>query len=742
LQIHRIGEANADLQLEFRPALRPASCLAAILVFFALPAGSALPTLSVIQFGAKADGILRTDGAMVAGSPVLTSSSGSFTASDVGKYIQVVGAGPGGASHVDGSMTEASAVLHSPSGAFAPTDVGRGIIVLGAGASGGNLITTIAGYASPTSALLNAVAGRAVTNALYYYGAMTLEGTIEKALSPTSVQLSAAASATVAAATYAYGTNDQAAFQSAVDGVGRSGGGVVSVPQATDCPAHAVCGYVIAATDQTTASAPGAVKIRYSNVTFTGQGSSTSLFCRGAWATYSNSVKFPNQNATIRGNCLAIGDNGGPSGAAGESVSNVTISGLHLYGMTNGNTYNTSFGPTDPPLTTTGDGWDITHKAIYLWEGGAFSDIRIDSVYIQDFKGENIFSGGSAVSGMVIQNSTMTNFNGDGISVLAADLQVLNNVMSNGSNAGVEDATKGSGSGSLVRQVYSSNTISLMPREAIVIYGVDGTVPSGTVQILGNCLSTIGQINGSAAQTGILVIAQAGGDNVAPANVSITGNVCHDCRSFGVLESSGNTQVSANIFIVDGFNAYNFLSFTFPMNNFAISGNVGYVTGAGHSLDTVYALNPGYMSGNFAWNDVTVQGNVWNFPGTSNYTFYTTQGPAWNLVTSKNVIWAGDTCIGCTYPDVNHGVVNLSKSLTIEPYGPVVTVTGNTASVTATIDASKEQGGSQVRIVNTGSFPVVFASDANLSLAAPVKVLAGGSASFRYNDSIRKFVGE
>src|ERR1017187_2158914 len=65
----------------------------------------------------------------------------------------------------------------------------------------------------------------------------------------------------------------------------------------------------------------------------------------------------------------------------------------------------------------------------------AAANILVDSVYIQDFKGENIFSGGSAVTGTVIQNSTMTNFNGDGISMLAADLQVLNNTISNGSNA-------------------------------------------------------------------------------------------------------------------------------------------------------------------------------------------------------------------------------------------------------------------------------------------------------------------
>src|ERR1035438_69049 len=198
--------------------------------------------------------------------------------------------------------------------------------------------------------------------------------------------------------------------------------------------------------------------------------------------------------------------------------------------------------------------------------------------------------------------------------LFAADLQVLNNTISNGSNAGIENATKGAGSGALRRQVYASNTISLMPNEAIVIYGVDSTIPAGSVQIVGNHLDTIGQINGSAGQTGILVIPQAGGNNVAPANVSISGNVCHDCRSFGILESSGNTQVSDNLFIVDKYNAYNFLSFTFPMKNFLIARNAGYATAAGKSLESVYVLNPGYQTGNFAWNNVTVQENVWRFP--------------------------------------------------------------------------------------------------------------------------------
>ena len=166
----------------------------------------AQPTYSVLSFGATGNGVMRTDGAMAYGSPVLVSASGTFASTDVGKYIQVIGAGPGGTTRNDGSMSPGSSVLNSPSGTFASTDVGRGIIVIGAGAAGSNLVTTIQGYQSPTSVTLNAVAQSVQTSAPYFYGAMTLEATIESVSSPTTATLSTAAAATTTGATYAYGT--------------------------------------------------------------------------------------------------------------------------------------------------------------------------------------------------------------------------------------------------------------------------------------------------------------------------------------------------------------------------------------------------------------------------------------------------------------------------------------------------------------------------------------------------------
>ena len=58
--------------------------------------------------------------------------------------------------------------------------------------------------------------------------------------------------------------------ESAVDAAGQAGGGTVSVPGPATCPAGAVCWYVISATDQMTAYAPGSVKIRHNNVSLAG----------------------------------------------------------------------------------------------------------------------------------------------------------------------------------------------------------------------------------------------------------------------------------------------------------------------------------------------------------------------------------------------------------------------------------------------------------------------------------------
>ena len=676
---------------------------------------------------------------MTAGSPTLTSLSGSFTPSDVGKYMQVIGAGPGGSSGT-GAIALDSNVLTSSSGGFVSSDVGRGIIILGAGPQGADLITSIAACQSPNSVTLNTAAATALTGATYYYGAMTLEATIRSVQSNTTVTLSTSAAATVSSATYAYGTNNAAQFQAAVDSVGQSGGGTVNVPQPATCPAGATCGYVLAATDMTTSVAPSAVKIRYSGVSLVGASPEANLFCRGAWGLYASSVQFGSEPAAIRGHCIGLGDGNGPPGS-GISVSDVTLSNLHLYGMTNGNTLSYSFLPTAPPLTTTGDGWDETHKGVYMWGQGAFANIMIDSVSIQDFKGENIFSGGSAVTGMVIQNSNMTNFNGDGISVLAASLQVLNCSITNGSNAGIENAAQGSGAPALISQVYQGNLIANFPREGLVVVGVDGTVPAGTISIANNTFDTIAQTLPSGTQSAIYIGSQSGG--VAPGNITVSGNTCYDCMGFGIFLTDGAYSITGNTFVLDKYSASRVFDFSYPIKNVTISNNTGYLTPAAAAnslgLEAVYWINPFRPWGALYWNNVTVQGNTWNFPGTPSYDFQVGQG-GFGLLAGQNIVWQQDSCIGCTYPDLNHGLFNLAWTPVIEPLGPEVAVTGNLVPITATIDATRERDGSEVRILNVGSQAVTFVPDSNISMGAPMTLFTGDSLTFHYVGSLGKYV--
>ncbi len=717
--------------------------LSLFIICFALVGTSRLQgqsNSSVTAFGAVPDGILRTDGAMTAGSAAFTSPSSSFTAADVGKYIQIIGAGTGSTSHTDGAMSAGSSVLTSASGTFCSADVGRGIVVIGAGPGGGNLVTTIQGYNSGDSVTLGVAASGSVAGATYYYGAMTLEATIQGVQNGTTITLSAPALATISGATFAYGTDNHAAFQAALDAAGQAGGGVVSAPAPSSCPSGATCGYVLKVVDQMTDKAPGAIKIRYNNVSLSGSEPQTNLFCRGAFASYTNTPAFSGVAANIRGVCVAIGDNTGPNGGAGTAVSNVTISNLHLYGMTNGNTFNSNYGY--PPQTPTGDGWDITHKAIYMWDNSAFSNITINSVIIEGFKGENIYSGGSVLTGMVIENCTITNFDSDGISMLAADLQVLNNTISNGSNTGVENSTVSSGGSALVRQLYQGNTISRMAKEGIVVVGVDGGVASGSVQITNNTFDTIGQINGSGMQAAISIGYQ--GSYLPPANVTVTGNTCHDCYSFGVFETSGNSVVQGNTFTVDRYRAGSVFPFMYALSGLTIANNTGsatsYAQANGLSLGAVYMINPGYASGAFAWKNVVLKGNSWTFAAPQ-YEFGTTSGLGWQLVSADNLNWQGDVCTGCTHSDVNHGVVNLGQTTTIEPYGPVVYVMGNNSSVTATVNAQKQEDGSQIQIVNTGSNAVSFVSDANMSLPSTITVPGGSnsSVSFFYHASAGKW---
>jgi hypothetical protein len=324
--------------------------------------------------------------------------------------------------------------------------------------------------------------------------------------------------------------------------------------------------------------------------------------------------------------------------------------------------------------------------------------------------------------------------------MLAASLQVTNNFISNGSNAGIENSTVAASSAKLVSQVYQGNTFSLFPREGLNIVGVDtNAYTSGAISITDNYFDTIAQINRSGAQAAIFIQPQSGGGNIAPSFITVDHNTCHDCQGFINLENTSTVAVTNNTVIVDKFISDGFMYFTFPMTNFTVTGNLGYLTPAGatagnHLFSGVYVMNPGYGSGNFDWNNMAINNNTYNLAGSPQYEFNTTSGPGWGLVTGHNIVWgSSEVCNGCTWPDVNHGQFDITGSTTILPLGPIVFVINGSSPITATIDASKEQGNSTVTIVNNGTANLNFVPDANM--AVTLTIPAGGQQLFKLNSS-------
>jgi hypothetical protein len=187
-------------------------------------------------FGAVGNTVRRTQRALnlapngasiAAGSTALTTASSVFAATDVGKPISIAGAGAAGGAldttiaafisgtqvtlanaagttvgtavrGFDGAVNAASTAFTSATASFVGGDVGRTITISGAGTAGAAFTTTIAAIVSPTVVTLTDPAVTTVTGATYGYG--------------------------LAHTAFAFGTNDQPAFQAAVNWIASSTG--------------------------------------------------------------------------------------------------------------------------------------------------------------------------------------------------------------------------------------------------------------------------------------------------------------------------------------------------------------------------------------------------------------------------------------------------------------------------------------------------------------------------------------
>lgn len=182
---------------------------------------------NVHDYGAKGDGLTRTDGAMVVGSGVLTSVSGMFTSVDVGKLIEVVNAS------ANASLTTAIASA-SVNTSLAVTAVGTALtagqsIVLGYGSQQQTVVTSAAVAAGELSIPVNSFTASFAYPVGTPIQPVSLVTTIASFQSATQVTLTTNAKSTVTGQSYTYGTNDTTSIQSALDASNAVGGGIVSL---------------------------------------------------------------------------------------------------------------------------------------------------------------------------------------------------------------------------------------------------------------------------------------------------------------------------------------------------------------------------------------------------------------------------------------------------------------------------------------------------------------------------------
>ena len=628
-------------------------------------------------------GVVKPDNSTVTISGGVLSAIGGG-GSGVIHVITANGATPDGILLNDGAMTNGSAILTSASGDFTPSSVGKYIEVVGAIAAGNS----------------------------------TLETTIASYQSATQVTLASPATATISGAQFVFGTNNTATAQLALDNLGNAGGGTMLFPAPTTCPTNATCGYIIATTDEATSPNPSGLKIRQSNIKLQGEnnGIYTNIFTRGAWSNISSNV--------VRGHGISVGDSSGNT-----SVANISIEGLHLWSLTTGQTSNTGIAAT---VALNGDGWDISNKGIFIYPNVPhLGGVQIKNCYFEEFKGENIYSGGLGLPSLLVQNVTMVNSNASMISSSAPDLRVINSTMKYGWNG----AENGLFNSTTTVQMFVNNVISHMGASGITVTGVDATNTAGAIEMFGNQIDTIGMIYASQQRSGFYIGIQSGN---APSKLIIDHNTCVDCYDFLQSANLQNAVVTNNIQTVDQFNSQAFfIAPSYFKNNLFANNSIQYSVNAitnNFNISYVYSLNSGGGAGTLNWYNNTFRHNTWNATGAI-YSFFDTAiiGGGWNAFAagSKQISFIGDVCNGCAIPDnPSKGLITISNSGTINPYGAQVALTGGSGTSAMTIDNSKMQDGAELVVNNTSANSVTFSDDTNMNLH-------GGTLTLAQNKSVR-----
>jgi hypothetical protein len=215
-------------------------------------------------------------------------------------------------------------------------------------------------------------------------------------------------------------TDDTAEIQAALDACGVAGGGIVFFPSGT----YEVSSGLRTTAVGTVADDGHALVINYDNIHIQGAGSAQSKISHVAYGGGDPEASWQTVGGALwRGGGIFI-----VSGISGTRISDIEIDGNTL--TTGDQSY--------PANVSTGDGWDLTHKGVWLFNDGTFDDTLIENCHIHGYRGEIIFGAGSSVGRVTVRNSELNDTNGDCFSVTGETL-VEGCELYNAANAAVED---------------------------------------------------------------------------------------------------------------------------------------------------------------------------------------------------------------------------------------------------------------------------------------------------------------
>jgi predicted secreted protein len=359
-------------------------------------------------------------------------------------------------------------------------------------------------------------------------------------------------------------TDDTMSIRAALAAAEAAGGGTIYFPSGTYMvspqPSDADWPHLSDPTWFSKAVGEGIFHIGSSNIHFKGDGAGQSTISvktidpqtgkTGAdpsttWTVVP--VPGSSQQLVFRGAAFRIG-------VGNQTLDNISFTGLRITGNTLATNDQTVGG--NP---TTGTGWDMSHKAIAV-NSGLPVKILIEDCRLDGWRGETVYSGGTAASKITIRRSLIEECNASAIAT-SAFTTIEDSIIRNVYN-GTENYCLGVGQGLVI-----NNTIFETTRAGSFVHGVvyEGGKGVGATMTVTNCTF-------KGFKRDIYI---AGGAE----DVSITDSTFQDGATGIFIGAAGNNKIFRNLSFID--NTFNFPqgvaivlnSYRIPMSNVLIQGN-------------------------------------------------------------------------------------------------------------------------------------------------------------------------